>query len=169
MTFVASNAEISRARKLHSMLLFDFIVVHVFVFVIALGMIKASVVPLMLMPVISLLLLAFVIYKAKSTLKTEPSYFVRCHQLLAAKRAGLFMILFIITGSFTAIMFFGGAQFGLSPIAAKSLAFGIGQLPFMVSLLVLVVLEFDAEHQCKASKIPAAASALHPAENSGQA
>lgn len=169
MTFVASDAEINRAKKLHSMLLFDFIVVHVFVFVIALGMIKSSMMPLMLMPVISLSLLGFVIFKAKTTLKSEPSYFVRCHQLLAAKRAGLFMMLFIVTGSFTAILYFGGAQMGLSPIASKSLAFGIGQLPFMVALLVLVVLEFDAEHQCKASKIPAAAVALHPAVNEGQA
>lgn len=169
MTFVASDAEINRAKKLHSMLLFDFIVVHVFVFVIALGMIKSSPLPLMLMPVISLTLLAYVIFKAKTTVKSEPSYFVRCHQLLAAKRAGLFMALFLITASFSAILYFGGAQLGLSPIASKSLAFGIGQLPFMVALLILVVLEFDAEHQCKTSKIPTAALALQPAVNEGQA
>lgn len=165
MSFVASDAEIRRAKRLHSMLLFDFIVVHVFVFVTALGMIKTSMVPLMLMPVFSIALLAFVIIKARTSLTTEPSYFVRCHQLLAAKRAGLFMALFIVTGTFTAVMYFGGSQIGLSPIASKSLAFGIGQLPFMVALLVLVVMEFDAEHQCKASKIPAAALALHPDTN----
>jgi hypothetical protein len=62
-------------------------------------------------------------------------------------------------------MYFGGTKLGLSPIASKSLAFGIGQLPFMVALLVLVVMEFDAEHQCKSSKIPAAALALHPKES----
>lgn len=169
MTFVASDAEIQRAKKLHSMLLFDFIVVHVFIFVIALGMIKTSPVPLMLMPVISICLLGYVIFKARKSLTAEPSHFVRCHQLLAAKRAGLFLALFIVTGTFTAVMYFGGAQLGLSPIASKSLAFGIGQLPFMVALLVLVVMEFDAEHQCKASKIPAAALALHPAPTEGQA
>jgi|GEM_PF-966596 len=169
MTFVASDAEINRAKKLHSMLLFDFIVVHVFVFVIALGMIKSSPLPLLLMPVLSICLLGYVMFKAKTSLRTESSHFVRCHQLLAAKRAKMFLALFIVTGTFTAVMYFGGAQLGLSPIASKSLAFGIGQLPFMVALLVLVVLEFDAEHQCKASKIPASALALHPAANEGQA
>lgn len=163
MNFKASDAEIQRAKKLHSMLLFDFIVVHVFVFVIALGMIKTSSIPLMIMPAVSIALLGFVMLQAQRSIANEPSYFVRCHQLLAAKRARLFLALFIVTGSFTAAMFFGGAQFGLSPIASKSLAFGIGQLPFMVALLVLVVLEFDAEHQCKSSRIPAAALALHPA------
>jgi hypothetical protein len=163
MNFKASDAEIQRAKKLHSMLLFDFIVVHVFVFVIALGMIKTSSIPLMIMPAVSIALLGFVMLQAQRSIANEPSHFVRCHQLLAAKRARLFLALFIVTGSFTAAMFFGGAQFGLSPIASKSLAFGIGQLPFMVALLVLVVLEFDAEHQCKSSRIPAAALALHPA------
>lgn len=164
MEFVASDAEIQRAKKLHSVLLFDFIVIHVFVFVIALGMIKTSMVPITLMPILSLSLLGFVMFKAHQSARTEPCHFVRCHQLLAAKRAKLFLALFIVTGTFTAVMLFGGAQLGLSPIASKSLAFGIGQLPFMVVLLVLVVLEFDAEHQCKISKIPAAALALSPAQ-----
>jgi hypothetical protein len=165
MEFIASNAEIQRAKKLHSMLLFDFIVVHVFVFVIALGMIKTSPVPLMVMPLISLSLLGYVIFSAMQSSRTEPSHFVRSHQLLAAKRARLFLALFVVTGTFTAVMYFGGTKLGLSPIASKSLAFGIGQLPFMVALLVLVVMEFDAEHQCKSSKIPAAALALHPKES----
>jgi hypothetical protein len=163
MEFKASDAEMSRARKLHSVLLFDFIVIHIFVFVLAISMIKSTRLPLFIMVALSLASLAYVMFKARQTMRTEPSHFVRCHQLLAAKRARLFLILFLVTGTFTAVMFFGGAQFGLSPIASKSLAFGIGQLPFMVSLLVLVVLEFDAEHQCKSSQIPAAALALHPA------
>ncbi len=162
MEFQATDAEKSRARKLHSVLLFDFIVIHIFVFVLAISMIKSTHLPLLLMVGLSLTSLTYVIFKARQTLHNDPSHFVRCHHLLAAKRAKLFLLLFLVTGSFSAIMFFGGTQFGLSPIASKSLAFGIGQLPFMVSLLVLVVLEFDAEHQCKSSQIPAAALALHP-------
>jgi hypothetical protein len=51
----------------------------------------------------------------------------------------------------------------MSKITSYALAGGVGQLPFMVVLLVLVVLEFDAEHQCKTGKIPASALALHAA------
>lgn len=163
MDFQASETEIKRAKFLHSILLFDFIVIHIFIFILAISMIKMSYVPLILMAVFSMLSLGYVMVKAKQSLSREPSYFVRCHNLLAAKRARLFLILFLVTGSFTAIMFFGGAQFGMSKIASYSLAFGLGQLPFMVALLALVVMEFDAEHQCKSSKIPAAALAMHPA------
>jgi hypothetical protein len=154
-----NSDEISRAKRLHSVLLFDFIVVHVFVFVIALGMYKSSIIPLICFPLISIILLSFVLFQANKTAK-DPSWFVRCHALLAAKRAKLFMTLFIVTGSFTAIMYFGGPQFGLSKITSMSLAFGLGQLPFMVALLALVVLEFDAEHQCKDGKVPKSAQNL---------
>lgn len=162
MTYQATGAEIKRADKLHAMLLFDFIVVHVFLFVLALGLIKSSYVPLALMPVISIILLGYVIITAARAAKQEPSWFVRCHMSLAAKRARLFLLLFLITGTFTAVMFFGGPQLGLSKIASYSLAFGIGQLPFMVALLALVVMEYDASHQCKTGKVPAAGQALHP-------
>lgn len=163
MDIQASDAEIKRAKHLHSVLLFDFIVIHIFVFVLAISMIKSSYIPLILMPTLSLALLGYVLFKAQQALTKEPSRFVRCHMLLAAKRARLFLALFLVTGTFTAVMYFGGHQFGMSKITSYSLAFGFGQLPFMVALLVLVVMEFDAEHQCKSSTIPAAALALHPA------
>lgn len=163
MEFQASNAEIKRAQKLHSVLLFDFIVIHVFIFVLAISMIKTTYIPLIVMVVLSLASLGHVMFKAKRSLTNEPCHFVLCHHLLAAKRARLFLILFLVTGTFTAFMLFGGAQLGMSKIASYSLAFGVGQLPFMVALLALVVMEYDAEHQCKSSKIPAAALALHPA------
>lgn len=156
-------AEISRAKSLHSMLLFDFIVVHVFVFVLALSLLKASPVPLMLMPILSIALLSSVIFRAKRAIKQETSAFVLSHNLLAAQRAKLFLLLFIVTGTLTAALVLGGAQFGMSKITSYALAAGIGQLPFMVVLLVLVVMEFDAEHQCKDGKTPAAALALHSA------
>ncbi len=163
MSYQATAAEIKRAELPHAILLFDLIVVHVFGFVIGLGMIKSSYIPLALMPITSIALLSYVLLKARKAVTQETSWFVRCHQMLAAKRARLFLLLFLVTGSFTAFMYFGGAQIGLSKIASYSLAFGIGQLPFMVALLALVVLEYDASHQCKTGKIPAAAIALHPA------
>ncbi len=162
MEFQASDAEIKRAKSLHAVLLFDFIVIHVFLFVLAISMIKSTLIPLIVMAVASLGSLGYVMLKAKQSLANEPSHFVRCHYLLAAKRAQLFLILFLVTGTFTAVMFFGGPQLGMSKIASYSLAFGLGQLPFMVALLALVVMEYDAEHQCKSSKIPKAALAMHP-------
>jgi hypothetical protein len=163
MEHTVTEAEIKRAKSLHSILLFDFIVIHVFIFVLALSMLKTSIVPITIMPILSLALLGNVIYKARRAVTRETSMFVLCHNLLAEKRAKLFMLLFIVTGSLTTILLLGGAQFGMSKITSWALAGGVGQLPFMVVLLVLVVLEFDAEHQCKSGKIPPSALALHSA------
>lgn len=162
MDNIITAEEIGRAKKLHSILLFDFIVVHVFIFVLALSLVKTTMLPIIIMPLLSISLLGFVLFSARRALNNESSWFVRCHMLLAAKRARLFLILFLVTGTFTTVMFLGGPQLGISPIASKALAVGIGQLPFMVTLLVLVVMEFDAEHQCKDGKVPAAAAALQP-------
>ena len=162
MDFQATPDEISRAKSLHSIMLFNLIVVHVFVFVLALSLIKTTYIPLMVMVALSIALLLRVILKANQSRTQEASHFVRCHHLLAGKRAKLFLILFLATGSFTAALLLGGPQMGLSPIASKALAFGLGQLPFMVCLLALVVMEYDAEHQAKGSKIPAAALKLAP-------
>lgn len=163
MEHTVTEAEVSRAKSLHSVLLFDFIVVHVFVFVLALSLLKTTPIPIILMPLLSIALLSNVIFKAKQAVSKEESVFVLSHNLLAAKRAKLFLLLFIVTGTLTTALVMGGAQFGMSKITSYALAAGIGQLPFMVSLLVLVVMEFDAEHQCKDGKIPAAALQLHAA------
>lgn len=162
MEHQVTQAEIKRAEKFHSILLFDFIVIHVFLFILSLSFIKSTLLPLALMPIISISLLSFVLFKAQQAKAQETSNFVLCHTLLAAKRARLFLLLFFVTGTFTAIMLLGGSQFGISKIASYSLAFGIGQLPFMVALLALVVMEYDASHQCKSGKIPSAALTLHP-------
>lgn len=163
MENTVTEAEIIRAKSLHSILLFDFIVVHVFIFVLALSLFKTSPIPIILMPILSIALLARVIFKAKQAITQEASHFVLCHNLLAGQRAKLFLMLFVVTGTLTAALVFGGAQFGMSKITSYALAGGLGQLPFMVALLVLVVIEFDAEHQCKSGKIPPAAQKLHDA------
>lgn len=163
MSYPVSTAEIKRAQFLHSVLLFDFIVVHVFVFILALSLIKNTYIPLILMPVFSFMALSYVMVRAKQALTREPSWFVRCHMILAGRRARLFLALFVVTGAFSAVILWGGAMIGLSPIASKAIALGVGQLPFMASMLALIIMEFDAEIQCKKGNIPSAALALHPA------
>jgi hypothetical protein len=160
-----TDTEIKRARLLHSVLLFNFVVVHIFLFLGALTLAKVSLIPMDLIPVLSICLLSFVLWQAQRSKSMEPSWFVRCHQLLAARRARIFLLLFLITGGFTVFMLTAGVKLGMSPIAAKAIAIGLGQLPFMVTVLTLVVLEYDAEHQAKVGKIPKAAEALATQSN----
>jgi hypothetical protein len=114
-------------------------------------------------PVFSLLMLGYILVNAQRALTREASWFVRCHWQLAAKRARTFLLLFVVMGAFSALIYFGGHAMGMKTLGTLALTFGVGLLPFMVTLLVLVVLEFDAEHQCKLGKVPPSAAAAYPA------
>lgn len=156
-----SDSERKRARKLHAALLFNLVVNHIFLFLMALTLIKISTIPMVLMVIISISLLSYILISAKRALTNEPSWFVRCHWQFAAKRARLFLILFIVLGLLSIAFFYGGHAMGFKGVAITAFTSILG-LVFMVCVLGLVVLEFDAEHQAKDGKVPAGAIAYHP-------
>lgn len=162
MSETVTSDEMKRARHLHAVLLFNFIVNHIFIFLAAVSMMKQSLLPTLMVPILSIAMLAYILVNAKRSLTREPSWFVRCHWQLAARRARMFLLLFAIMGSFSALVYFGGHAMGMSTLTTKALTFGVGLLPFMVTLLFLVVIEFDAEHQCKIGKVPPSAAAAYP-------
>lgn len=161
-----SPAERKRARHLHAALLFNLVVNHIFLFLLALTLIKSSSIPMILMAVISLSLLGYILISAKLSRASEPSWFVCCHWQFAAKRARLFLILFLVLGTLSIAFFYGGQALGMKSVAIMAFSSILG-LVFMVAVLGLVVMEFDAEHQSKDGKVPAGALAYypHPAEN----
>jgi len=156
-----SDTERKRARHLHAALLFNLVVNHIFLFLMALTLIKMSSIPMILMAGISLSLLGYILISAQRSLTKEPVWFVRCHWQLAAKRARLFLILFLVLGILSIAFFYGGHAMGFKGVAITAFTSILG-LIFMVCVLGLVVLEFDAEHQAKDGKIPAGAVTSYP-------
>jgi hypothetical protein len=169
MDIQSSEAERKRARHLHAVLLFNLVVNHIFLFLMALTLIKTSSVPMILMAVISIALLSYILTSARRSLASEPSWFIRCHWQFAAKRARMFLILFLVLGTLSVVFFYGGQAMGLKGVAITAFSSILG-LIFMVSVLGLVVIEFDAEHQSKTGKVPAGAIAYYPLpKETGQA
>ena len=162
MEIQAGEPERNRARHLHAVLLFNLVVNHIFLFLMALTLIGVSKKPLILVILVSISLMSYILIRAKHALNSEPSWFVRCHWQFAAKRARLFLWLFFAMGSLTLTLFYGGHAMGMQKVATWALTGGLGAFPFMTSILVLVVVEFDAEHQAKGGKVPAGAIANYP-------
>lgn len=158
----AGEAEKKRARHLHAVLLFNLVVNHIFLFLMALTLIKQSSIPMILMAVLSIALLCYILISAKRSLTVESSWFVRCHLQFAAKRARLFLYLFLALGTLSLALYYGGHAMGMRAVATWALTGGLGLLPFMVAVLGLIIIEFDAEHQAKTGKVPASAIACHP-------
>lgn len=163
MDIQTSDNERKRARHLHAVLLFNLVVNHIFLFLMALTLINQSRIPLLLMISASIALLGYILINAKRALTRETSWYVRCHWQFAAKRARLFLYLFVALGTLSAALFYGGHAMGMKSVATWALTGGFGLLPFMVSVLGLIVIEFDAEHQSKIGKLPAAAISHYPA------
>lgn len=161
MDIQSTDQERKRARHLHAVLLFNLVVNHIFLFLMALTLIKMSRIPMIAMVVLSISLLSYIMIRAKRSLTNEPSWFLRCHWQFAAKRARMFMILFLVLGTLTLAIFYGGQAIGLQGVAVKAFASILG-LVFMVAVLGLIVVEFDAEHQSKDGKIPSGAIANYP-------
>ncbi|HEX5364960.1 MAG TPA: hypothetical protein VFW59_11915 [Gallionella sp.] len=161
MELQTTEVERKRARHLHAALLFNLVVNHIFLFLMALTLIKMSNIPMELMVVLSVSILGYILFNAKRSLGSEPSWFVRCHWQYAAKRARMFLILFLVLGTISIAFIYSGHAMGMSSVAIKAFASILG-LVFMVSVLGLVVIEFDAEHQAKNGKVPAGAIAYHP-------
>jgi hypothetical protein len=162
MEIQPDDDEKKRAQHLHSVLLFNLVVNHIFLFLMALTYINQSHVPLMLVMGFSILAVGYILVRAKHAQTIEPSWYVRCHWQFAAKRARFFLLLFLALGSLTLVLYYGGQAVGMRKVATWALTGGIGLLPFMVSVLVLIVIEFDAEHMAKVGKLPASAIANCP-------
>jgi hypothetical protein len=162
MDIQSSEAERKRARHLHAVLLFNLVVNHIFLFLMALTLLKQSSIPMMLVVILSLALLGYILVKAKRALTGESSWYVRCHWIFAAKRARLFLFLFIALGSLSLVLYYGGIAMHMKAVETWALTGGFGLLPFMVAVLGLIVIEFDAEHQSKTGKVPAGAIAYYP-------
>jgi hypothetical protein len=158
----ASEAERKDARRLHAVLLFNLVVNHIFLFLMALTLIKDIPYLIAVCVIISLGALAYILISAKRSLKTEPSWYVRCHQQFAAKRARLFLYMFLALGTLSLGLFYGGQAMGMKAVMTWAITGGLGLLPFMVAVLGLIVIEFDAEHQAKIGKVPAGAIANYP-------
>ncbi|MDD2722093.1 MAG: hypothetical protein PHH47_12375 [Gallionella sp.] len=163
MEIQSSDAERKRARHLHAVLLFDLVVTHIFLFLMALTLMGSfGTFPIIMVVILSVILLTYILVMAKRSLTTEPSWYVRCHWQFAAKRARLFLFLFLALGTLTLALYYGGTYFQWKKVATWALTGGFGLLPFMVSVLGLIVIEFDAEHQSRVGKVPAGALVNYP-------
>jgi hypothetical protein len=108
----------------------------------------------LIVPITSFVITAYIIIKAKKIAISDESWFVKSHWRIAALRNRHFLWLLTIT----CIVIGGGyllsRAMGWSKIATIALLGGAGLLPFMVSLLILIVLGNVSVHQARNGALP---------------
>lgn len=153
MKFRISEDESRQARHPHELFLINLITNHILLFVGLLGMAGSVPALMLIIPGISVVILSYLIIKAKRALTAAP-WFVACHWQLCAKRSKffIFMILGVAAAIGLLILSVGGDPAQLKP-GHKALG-GLLILPVMLSVLVLVVMESDAVHKAKVGELP---------------
>ncbi len=146
--------EAQRAKLPHELLLINLIFNHVFLFVATLMVMPSFPLGIALVPTISASIITYIVIRSRQAMKTE-SWYVKCHWELGAKRNRMFMILALTTLGVIAGGWLLSSVLHMSKITTYALIAGLGLLPFMVSLLVLVIISSEAVHQAKHGKIPA--------------
>jgi len=160
--FSVSPAEARRAKWPHEIFLINLIFNHIFVFVATLSV--ASSFPLLpaLVPIISSGIIGYILIKSKKISVGEETWFVKAHWHICANRNRLFIWLLSVPCVITVGGLWLSKTLGWAKIPTIALIGGVGLLPFMVSLLVLVILGNESVHLARSGKLPKRYVERHP-------
>ena len=146
--------EIRHAKWPHEIFLINLVFNHILVFASTFGVYSTFPWMVMIVPTISVVITAYIALRARQVRGGNESPLIKAHWWLAEKRNKQFMALL------AAACVFGGAGYALaqalnwSKVATIAILAGFGLLPFMVSLLVLIVLGNAAMYDARHNKMP---------------
>ena len=152
--FIVPYEESVRAKWPHEIFLINLVFNHILVFATTFGVYRTFPLMIMIVPVTSFAITGYIILKARQIAKSDETWFVKSHWKIAAQRNRHFLWLLTITCVIIGSGVLLSNLMGWSKITTISLLGGFGLLPFMVSLLVLIVLGNDSLYQARHGKLP---------------
>lgn len=164
MKFEIPEDEWKKARVPHEIFLTNMVGNHILVFIAALGVVGSFWQPLAMVPVISLCVLFFTLWRAKKAKVNEP-WFVMCHWQIAAQRSRIFIYMLMLMSTVATLGWIGYTYLGMMEVAVYAIVGGLGFLPTMVTVLILILMESDAMHQARQCKIPDGVVERYPNPN----
>ncbi len=157
-TYTAMQDEITRAKWPHEIFLINLVFNHILVFASTFGVFSTFPLMVLIVPITSFAITGYILLKARRIASSDETIFVKAHWVVADKRNKHFM--WLLTAACVVV---GGGLWlskamGWSKIATIALLGGVGLLPFMVALLVLIVMGNDSMYQARHSKLPRGAA-----------
>lgn len=152
--FNISPEEGKRAKWPHEIFLINLVFNHIFVFCAAVAVVGSFPLLPALVPAISFSIICYIFFKARQVAASDESWFVKAHWQIGAKRNYYFMLLLTITCTVAAGGLWLSKLLGWAKIPTIALIGGAGLLPFMVSLLVLIVLGNESLYMARNGRLP---------------
>lgn len=152
--FDIAPEETVRAKWPHEIFLINLVFNHILVFASTFGVFSTFPLMVLIVPITSFAIIGYIIVKAEQIARSDETWFVKSHWVIAAKRNNQFLRLLILTCSLVGGGVWLSKVMGWSKIATIALLGGFGLLPFMVCLLILIVLGNDSMYQARHGKLP---------------
>ncbi len=161
MQFEVTQQEMARAKVPHEIFLTNLVGNHILWFVASLGIANSFWQPVAMVPVMSILMLTYTVWRARRELDGD-SWFVMCHWQLTARRSIAFSGVLALLVLISLLGWIGFTYLGMMKVAVYAMVGGVGLLPMLVSVLVLIVMESDAMHLASQGKLPKGIVARYP-------
>jgi hypothetical protein len=153
MRFHVSPEDIKKANVPHEIFLTNLIGNHILMAVAAGGVAGSFPWVMAVIPAISFSLLGYTLWRARRSLTRDPWY-VMCHWQVCARRSRIFLGMLLLLLAVVALGLAGIHYGGMMKEAVYALIAGVGILPIMVTVLVLVIVESDALYHANQAKLP---------------
>ncbi len=154
MRFDIDSTQIKQANIPHEIFLTNLIGNHILL-AVALGGLAGSFPWVMaIVPVLSFAILAFTLWRAKRAIGRD-SWYVMCHWQVCARRSRIFLVMLGVLAVVILLGWVGYAYGGMMKEAVFAIVIGMGILPVMATILVLIIIESDALYHANQAKLPA--------------
>ncbi|WP_438969905.1 hypothetical protein [Methylophaga sp.] len=148
-----TEQEIIAAKRPHDIFLSNLIGNHILVFTAVATFGPSYIQYMMLVPFFSFSALAYTFYRS-SQLKREDSEFVWVHWQVARRWSTFFFMILVLLVTVSTLGWLGKTHLGMMKEAVYAMIGGLGLLPTLVSVLVLIVIESDSLHHARMGTVP---------------
>jgi len=153
MRFEVSKEEIKKANVPHELFLTNLIGNHILMTAGAGGMAGTFPWLMAIIPATSFSILGYTLWRARKSLTKDPWY-PMCHWQVCARRSKMFALMLTLLLVIMALGWVGYTYLGMMKEAVLALIGGVGLLPVMATLLVLIITESEALYQANQAKLP---------------
>lgn len=148
-----TERETIAAKRPHDIFLSNLIGNHILVFTAIATFGPNYIQYMLLVPLFSFSALAYTYYRS-GKVKREDSEFVWAHWQVARRWSKFFLMMLMLLVTVSTLGWLGKTYLGMMKEAVYAMIGGLGILPTLVSVLVLIVIESDSLHHARVGTLP---------------
>lgn len=148
-----SEQEISSAKVPHDIFLSNLIGNHILLFTAIATFGSSYMKYLVIVPLLSFAALAYTYYRSSKVQRAD-SEFVWAHWQVARRWSKFFFMMLMLLVTVSTLGVLGNAYLGMMKEAVYAMIGGLGILPTLVTVLILIVIESDSLHHARVGTLP---------------